>query len=154
MTLYDIDQRITDLVDDETGEVKDIGAFEDLQMERSEKIENALLYIKNLRADAAAYKAEAKSFQDKEKAAESKIKSLKSLVSYALDGERFKTERVTASYRKSVSVDIVAPEMVPDAYIRTKVETSPDKTAIKQAIQSGNAVPGCELVEKQNLQIK
>lgn len=39
-------------------------------------------------------------------------------------------------------------------YIVTKVETSPDKKAIKAAIESGVDVPGCRLERKQTVQIK
>ena len=41
MNLYEIDKAILELVDEETGEIADWDAFEQLQMEREQKIENA-----------------------------------------------------------------------------------------------------------------
>ena len=58
MTLYEIDQRITELVDPETGELLDFDAFQALQMDRQEKIENAVLWYKDLIAPAKASKEE------------------------------------------------------------------------------------------------
>lgn len=43
---------------------------------------------------------------------------------------------------------------LPDAYKRTTVKVDPDKTAIKQAIQGGHAIPGAHLEEKQSIRIK
>ena len=45
MTLYEIDQSIIGLMN-EDGEIADLDAFEALQMERDEKIENIALWIK------------------------------------------------------------------------------------------------------------
>ena len=39
-------------------------------------------------------------------------------------------------------------------YIKEKIELTPDKNAIKKAIESGSDIPGALLVTKQNLQIK
>ena len=43
MTIYEIDNRIAELVDPETGELLDYEAFAELQMEREAKIENMAL---------------------------------------------------------------------------------------------------------------
>ena len=43
---------------------------------------------------------------------------------------------------------------LPPDFVTTTVTTKPDKTAIKKAIQAGQAVAGAVLVENQNLQIK
>ena len=43
---------------------------------------------------------------------------------------------------------------LPSDFVTTTVTTKPDKTAIKKAIQAGQAVAGAVLVENQNLQIK
>jgi hypothetical protein len=37
---------------------------------------------------------------------------------------------------------------------KNEIMMSPDKKAIKEILESGEAVPGCELVERDNLQIK
>ncbi len=152
-SLYDIDTRLYSLLDEETGEITDIEAFEKIQLERDEKIENIALWVKNLKADAEALKAEKLAFAERQKAAEKNIDSLKHLLSDALGGQNFKTARVALSFRKSSEVQIDDIEELSDEYLRYKVP-EPDKTAIKAAINEGKEVAGAKLVSKVNLQIK
>lgn len=65
-TLYEIDNAILNCCDQETGEIIDIEALDALMMQRTEKIEGIALYIKNLTADAADYKAEKEAFAARE----------------------------------------------------------------------------------------
>ncbi len=152
-SLYDIDTRLYSLLDEETGEITDIEAFEKIQLERDEKIENIALWVKNLKADAEALKAEKLAFAERQKSAEKKIDSLKCLLSDALSGQDFKTARVALSFRKSSEVQIDNIEELSDEYLRYKAP-EPDKTAIKAAINEGKKVAGARLVSKANLQIK
>jgi len=155
MTLYEIDKRIVDLIDDETGEIIDsnLNTFDELIMERNNKIENVALWIKNLRADAEAYKAEAQAFVDRKKAAERKIESLTRLLEITLRGRKFKTERVQIGYRKSDSVQIDKNAKLPDEYLRFR-EPEPDKAALKKALKDGVEIEGAWLEEKLNMQVK
>lgn len=155
MTLYEIDKRIIDLIDDETGEIIDsnLNTFDELMMERNNKIENVALWIKNLRADAEAYKAEAQAFVDRKKAAERKIESLTRLLEITLRGRKFKTERVQIGYRKSDSVQIDKDAKLPDEYLRFR-EPEPDKAALKKALKDGVEIKGARLEEKLNMQVK
>ena len=155
MTLYEIDKRVIDLIDDETGEIIDsnLNTFDELMMERNNKIENVALWIKNLRADAEAYKAEAQAFVDRKKAAERKIESLTRLLEITLRGRKFKTERVQIGYRKSDSVQIDKNAKLPDEYLRFR-EPEPDKAALKKALKDGVEIEGAWLEEKLNMQVK
>ena len=56
-SLYEIDQAIMACLDFETGEILDADRLNALQMERQDKVESVVLWIKNLAADAIAYKA-------------------------------------------------------------------------------------------------
>jgi hypothetical protein len=47
--------------------------------------------------------------------------------------------------KKAAAVEIVDEAALPQAYVR--VSTSPDKTAIKEALQSGASVPGAKMGE-------
>ena len=145
-SLYDIDTRLYSLLDEETGEITDVEAFEKIQLERDEKIENIALWVKKLKAEKLA-------FAERQKAAEKKIDSLKRLLSDALGGQSFKTARVALSFRKSSEVQIDDIEELSDEYLRYKAP-EPDKTAIKAAINEGKEVAGAKLVSKINLQIK
>lgn len=152
-SLYDIDTRLYSLLDEETGEITDVEAFEKIQLERDEKIENIALWVKNLKADAEALKAEKLAFAERQKTVEKKIDSLKRLLSDALSGQAFKTARVALSFRKSSEVQIDDIEEISDEYLRYKAP-EPDKAAIKAAISEGKEVAGARLVSKVNLQIK
>ena len=57
-------------------------------------------------------------------------------------------------FRKSTQVQIDDEGALPPDFVTTTVTTKPDKTAIKKAIQAGQAIAGAVLVENQNLQIK
>ena len=154
MKLYEINDAILNCIDGETGEIIDADALETLQIERNEKIESIALWIKNLSADAAAYKTEKEAFAAREKAAQAKIDSLKRYLTNALDGQKFTTQKCAVSFRKSEKVEIVDMAKIPKNYITTEITEKPDKNAIKAAIKSGEAVDGCVIVENQNITIK
>lgn len=152
-SLYEINEQILECVDMETGEIVDEQMLDMLELARSEKIENIALWIKNLAADAKAYGDEKKNFAAKETAAKNKAESLKSYLQSALAGEKFKTQRVTISYRKSVSVECKDVNSVDDDYLRF-ADPELNKAKIKDAIKQGIEVKDCSLVEGQNMQIK
>lgn len=158
MNLYDIEQEIMNCVDMETGEIIDVEKLDALTLERDTKIENIALWIKNLNADAEAYKAEKDSFAQKQKSAENKAKSLKEYLSSFLAGAAYKSTKVNVSFRTSKSVEVYDMESLMkyddcDSYLKY-AEPTADKTAIKEAISRGINVPGCQIVEKSNIQIK
>lgn len=154
MNLYEIDKAILACIDPETGELLDEAALEDLQMERTQKIKNVALWLKNLNASAAAYKAERDAFDERMKQAQKKAESLKRYLANALGGEKFVTDECAVSFRKSTAVNVLDKAAIPAAYMTEKVTRSPDKTAIKAAIKGGEAVPGVALVENLSVQIK
>lgn len=157
MNLYEIEQEVMSCIDMETGEIIDVEKLDALTMERDQKIENIALWVKNLEADAKAYKEEKDSFAQKQKVAENKAKSLKAYLSRFLAGTDYKSTKVNIGFRKSESVDVFSMEALIEygnaSYLKYK-EPEADKTAIKNAIKSGANIPGCVLVENQNIQIK
>lgn len=155
-TLYELVREIEDFqldIDEETGEILNIKDLDNLELEKNEKIEQLCLWIKNLKADAAAYKAEKDSFAKKQKAAENKAESIKNYIDYILAGEKFKTDRVTVSYRKSEQVECLDMSLVDDDYLRY-AEPVLNKSKVKEALKQGVKVGGCHLVERRNIQIK
>lgn len=152
--LWEIDQAILACVDTETGEIIDAEALDSLIMQRTQKIEAVALWIKNLRADAAAYKAEKTAFFDREKAATKKADQLEAWLAKALQGDKFSTYRCAVSFRRSEKVDITDESLIPKEFLKEAVTYTPDKTAIKQAIKAGVEVGGCVLTENYNAQIK
>jgi len=153
-TLYEIDARIMNCIDPETGEIIDPEQLEALQMERERKIESVALWIKNLKADLSALEAERKAFQDRERSCKGKIESLSEWLTNALNGEKFETPKVKVSFRNSEAVEIVDERLIPKDYMRIKTEEAPDKTALKELLKTNIQVPGCRLVKNKNIQIK
>ena len=154
--LYELTSAIENFefeIDEETGEILNADELDNLQMERQTKIEQLCLWRKNLLSDADAYKGEKESFAKKEKAARNKAESLKKYIEYTLNGEKFKTDRVTVSYRRSEVVECNNISDVDDDYLTYK-EPTLNKTKIKEAIKSGIDVKGVHLVERNNMQIK
>ena len=151
--LYEIQKELLECVDQETGEIIDIEKLEALELEKDKKIENIALFIKNLKADKEAYKKEKQLFAEKEKTTENKIASLTSYLSDFLKGEKFKSTRVTISYRKSESVAIDDIGEVDKQYLK-EVEPQADKTMIKAALKEGIEVPGAHIEKKESIQIK
>lgn len=163
MTLYEIDKQLEQLIENgtdlETGElVIDQSEFESLQMQREEKIENIALYYKNLNAEITAITDEISNLNERRDRVKRKAEKMKSLLSYALNGERFSTGRVDVKYHKSISLELDEDKFMSWAvsrpeYLRFK-SPEPDKNAIRKKIQQGISIPGAELVEKMNVIIK
>lgn len=162
MTLYEIDEEIQELlseVDPETGElITDYAALDALLMEREAKIENIVLFIKNLSSDVRELKAEEAALAERRKKAEKKAERLREYVSHALGGERFQTPRCCVSFRKSTALELGegftewAKEHA-DTLLRYK-EPEPDKAAIKAALAEGAEIPDAKLVQNTTMTIK
>lgn len=153
MNLYEIDAAILGCVDVETGEIFDIDKLEELELARDVKVENICLWIKNLKAEAEALKAEKEVFAQRQKAAENKMESLKRYISGYLEGTAFESAKVKVSFRKSEAVEIMEGAVIPDEYLRFK-EPEINKTALKTALKSGVSIAGVHIIENQNIQIK
>ena len=158
MTIYEIDQRLTSLVDEETGEIMDYDAFESISMDRDKKIEGMINWYKDLSADAMKIREESRKLRDRQSALEKKAARLQEYIQKALNGNTFQTATCEVKYRKSKSVELednfvewaIANN---DSLLKYKAP-EPDKTAIKDALQNGAEIPGAMLVEKSNIQIK
>ncbi|WP_444350493.1 siphovirus Gp157 family protein [Phascolarctobacterium succinatutens] len=163
MKLFDIDERLaacvkldeSRVVDTESGEIIDLEAIAALEMERDKKIENLGCWYKNLLAEAEALKAQKNAFAEREKAKKAKAESIKGFLGRYLNGKKFETAKVAMSFRKSEAVEFDAKCIgdVPEEFLKFK-DPELDKVAVKKAIKAGETVPGCELVARQNLQIK
>lgn len=153
MTIYEIDQAILNCIDLETGEIIDTEQLDKLTMEREVKLENVACWIKELKAEAEALKAEKMAFAKRQQVAENKMESLKKYLAYALDGQAFKTTRASVTFRKSQSVEVADIYKLDENYLRYK-EPEADKTAIKEALKAGQTVAGATLVENTSVIIK
>ena len=141
-------------IDEETGEVFLTEDLDLLNIERDKKIEGIALYVKNLKAEAEAIHAEIDRLKSRAESKKKKAERLTQYLSFVLCGQKFETAKTSLSFRKSSVVQINNELLVPEEFMKVKTEKKPDKTAIANRIKCGEIVPGCELVEKNNLQIK
>ena len=153
-TFREIDEKILALVD-EDGEIMDLQAFEQLQMDRAAKIENVACWVKNLRAEADAITNEAKSLQERAKSQKNKADRLESYLEAALHGEKFSTARVAISWRKSKAVMIEdEAEFLRKHPEYARIKTEIDKAAVKDELKKGAEISGAVLEERLNMTIK
>jgi len=160
-TFREIDEAILALVDDE-GEILDVEAFEQLQMERTAKAENMALWALDLADEQDAIKKEIGRLKALQARAERKEKSLKEFLAVVLGGEKLKTARITVSYRKAAAVEITDEDEVRkwamispqgEDILKYK-EPEISKTELKRLISEGHTVPGAAVVERVSVQIK
>ena len=160
--LYDIDQDILDCVDLETGEILDTEKLDALQMEREAKLEGVALWIKDMKAEAAAVKEEADKLNARKKALENKMEGLKAWLLMALDGEKLKTPRCnvyqTHNQRVAVAdeaklISFLQTLEEPEKFLRFK-DPELKKDEIKKALKDGTIIPGAELEETESVVIK
>ena len=121
------------------------------------KIEDYCHVIGQFNADVVMFDNEIERLKTKKDAAKRGIDRMKAALSaymQATNTEKTKAGTFALSFRKSEAVIIKDELALPTEYVKTKTTTAPDKTAIKNAIKSGEVVPGAELQVNHNLQIK
>lgn len=152
MRLYEILDEMENCIDAETGEV-DTDKLTALQEERDTKLEGVGLWVLDLQSDIAKIKAEKNRLDERQKACERKIESLKNWLAYALAGEKLKTEKVTIGYRTSKSVIIDNIENVPAEFVKTETVKTADKAALKEAFKEWTLIDGCHLETNTKVQV-
>ena len=163
-SLYEINQQllaviemteagIEDIIDTETGEVMSLtDCMAGLQMAFEDKVEGCVLYMKNLKAEEQAIKAEV---DDLKKRAEAKAKRRERLEAYLrtiCPEKQYESSKYCLKFRQS-EVAIVPDDVskLPTEYIKAKAVITADKVAIKKAIKGGKKIPGCSLEVKRTL---
>ena len=156
--LYEINQDILDCVDMETGEILDTARLDALQMEREAKLEGVALWIKDMKAEAEAVKAEADKLNARKKALDNKIDSLKAWLLEALGGEKLKTPRCNV-YQKLAVVDegkliaFLKTLEEPERFLRFN-EPELRRDEIKKALKDDYEIPGAYLEETESVVIR
>ena len=152
MKIHEIDVRILECIDEETGEILDEDMLRELEMERDAKISNVACLYKDTIALVKAIKEERSDLLKRQQSAENRAESCKKFLEFALGGEKFKDGRVSISYRKSESVQVEDVTKLPEEYQKVTVEAK--KTELKDAIKAGKTFEGVYLEEKNNMQIR
>ncbi len=121
-----------------------------------EKAEGYALRIREFSTQADAITAEADRLYNRASSFKKTADRLKETISSAMqqfDVEKIEGKLITLSFRKSKVVVIHDDSQIPQDYF---VQKAPEisKTLISDAIKAGTNVPGAEMQEKKNLQIK
>lgn len=165
MTLYEVNACIRQVieegfaVDEETGELRcTLTALDELKAERDEKLENIVLHIKNLSAEAKAIREEERKLAERRRLTESKVSRLREYIDLILSGESFRTPRASVTYRKTQSV------MIEDSFYDWAIANRPellrsrapeaDKPAIGRLLKAGEKIEGAFLGEGISMTIK
>lgn len=153
MKLWEIDERIRECVDPETGEIIDDAALDALAIAREQKVEGVALWCKELNYEVDALKAEKSKLDARIKTAENKIKGIKGWLEFATGEEKFTTPKVVVSFRRSSAVVIDDQDKIPIKFIKEEITYTPMKVELKKALANG-AIPGCHLQENVSVIIK
>ena len=162
LNLYDIatEYRLLadKLMDADLDEQTKLDTLEAIGGDLEVKIKNIGYLIRQLDAESEMAKAEAKRISNM---AATRANASKRLNEWLLTGmlAAGKEEVITPAFtvklkRNPPSVIITNPELVPNEYIRIKIEQEPNKQLISTTLKAGITVPGCHLESKQTVVIK
>lgn len=162
MKIYEIPSTLRDLLDrldadPDTGEVdgEAIAAYAEYNAAAAEKLEGTACYVRELKAEADAIKAEEERLAKRRKALENKSERLKNYMQPALEAMGGKVKGVMASVRigKSQAVTVFDLDALPDAFKRVVTKVDPDKVALKKALKAGEDIPGAALEDRHSVVI-
>jgi len=148
-----------------------LGKIEEAEGEITPEIDQALQFTENRMHEAGEnigmsikaleyweddIEAELKRLEKMRNSTRKGIELLKNRLAQAMQQfgiERISSPTITVSFRKSEAVEILDESVIPAAYF----EPQPPKlrkSLIKETIKAGRDVPGAEIVQRQNLQIR
>lgn len=162
MKIYEIPSTLRDLLDrldadPDTGEVdgEALAAYAEYNAAAAEKLEGTACYVRELKAEADAIKAEEERLAKRRKALENKALRLMNYMRPALDAVGGKVRGLMASVRisKSQAVTVFDLDALPDAFKRVVTKVDPDKVALKKALKAGEDIPGAALEDRQSVVI-
>lgn len=142
-------------VDEETGEILNGEALEQVEAEARDKLEGTALYLRELDADVKSLADEIARLQARKRSIERRTEWLKQYMRPALDamGGKLKTPRATIykMHTQKVLID-VSPQNLPKAFQR--MEIKPDLAGLKKALKSGEKIQGAYLVDNESVVIR
>lgn len=157
-TLYDLTndfQKVQALIEDGGEGLQD--TLESIELAIEDKLENIGKVIRNLEAEAKAFKEEEQRLADRRRSIENNIKHLKQYAENSMivtGDKKIKAGLFTFSIQKNPpSVRIFNETIVPKNYFVTP-EPKLDKKKVQEAIKNGESVAGVELKQTESLRIR
>jgi|SRR5690625_1999315 len=158
MKLYELNemfQNIQTLIEDGQEGLED--TLESINLAIEDKLENIAKVIKNLEAEAKAFREEEKRLAERRRSIENDIKRLKEYAEETLrttGNRKIKTGLFTfAIHKNPPSVQVFNETIVPKEYFIIP-EPKLDKKKIQEAIKNGESVAGVELKQTESLRIR
>lgn len=158
MTLYEMTAQASELYELLQNEEIDEQVFLDTleAIGTEEKIEGYCQVIKELQGDLDKYKTEADRITARMKTVKNGIDRMKdSLLTFlrASGQDKVKGGTFTVSIGTSKQTNIIDESLIPTEF-KTPQPDKIDKTAIKKAIESGQAVLGAEIIINESVRIR
>lgn len=162
MKLYEIDNSLRELwnkIIEQDGELleEDMQALESLEIAKEEKVKGYGVVYREIVSDIAKVKEEIDRLKKIGKRLQSKADWLSSSLSMFMQNngmKDYKSVEVNIGFGTSKSLYVEDESKLAKKWFRVKKVTEIDKQAIKDFIANGGKVKGCQIVEKQNIQIK
>ena len=116
--------------------------------------------VLNLEAQAEMLGKHIRNMQAKQKVVLNKANGIKNYLSAQMQRTgileiRASDGTFTAKFQKNPPrIDVYDESLLPENMLRIKTTVEPDKTAIKEAIQSGQEIQGARIVQSESLRIK
>lgn len=156
ISLYELKDMYLNLMDLDLEDEDLRAALENIDDEIEVKAENYAGLIKNLEAEAEAYKKEIERMTKIKKALENRGSFLKKNLEEAmieLDKKKFKTKLFSFNIqRNAASIKILDEEKIPEEFI--EYERKIKKNDLKKAIKDGLETDSAILVESESLRIR
>ncbi len=162
MNIFKIQQQYAAIINqviEAEGELSEelIQAIEINETDLKEKAVNYGYAIRMFEFDNTIVDEEIKRLQEIKKRNNKKAEWLERTISNAMQQfgiEKVESPTLKLSFRKSESTEVINEAQIDDKFMTIKTTKTPNKTAIKEAIKSGEVVYGAVLVTNMNLQIK
>ena len=160
MNLYDISTAITELVENPdpiTGEI-DMEALDKLELVKDEKQLDIIKLILHMDNDMEIIARE----QERLKALKAMaLRRKESMEKYLMKSMKIDHQKMLDYPAHKVIIKQNPPKLmiepgakIPDEFLDTKMELVPNKIEIKKAIQGGQEIKGCSIVQEERLDIK
>jgi hypothetical protein len=156
-SLASIVDEMLDVIDESDGQVT--ARIDELGLELDAKVEAYGAVIARLKAEKAAITALIEGYEQKVQARENQIVGLIFRLAGAMEAvgvDKLKTPTTTAYFQKSTAVRIPDEDAfafnAPDRFVVTTHR--PNKKAIRDALDAGEAVEGAELITTRSLRLR
>ncbi len=168
MKLYELvqeEQHLNDLflaaIDEETGEIKDSQVLDELETELKNalttKSAGIIKVIRQQESDIEMVEAEIERLKAVKERMKKGIEGFKHYIKYnmvQMDIKKIETPLGNLTFSQTTATDVYNKALIPEKFLKPKIEYNPVKADIRKALQVGEEVPGARLVVNTNLNIK